>query len=57
MMPLGDGVAEMPTRRRSTEATSGSPMGRWFQTRGGEIGAGVGAVNNEGALIASFIGP
>jgi hypothetical protein len=37
----GDG-----TRRRSTEAIDGSPMERWFQVRGGYIGARVGAVDN-----------
>jgi hypothetical protein len=31
MAPLGDGVAEMATRRCSTEATDGSPMWRWFR--------------------------
>jgi hypothetical protein len=46
MMPLGDRATEMSTRRRSTEATGGSPMGRWFRTRGGEIGARVGVVDN-----------
>jgi hypothetical protein len=46
MMSLGDGATEMSTRRRSTEVTGGSPMGRWFRTRGGEIGARVGVVDN-----------
>jgi hypothetical protein len=31
MAPLGGGVVEMVTRRRSKEATGGAPMGRWFQ--------------------------
>jgi hypothetical protein len=30
-------------------------MGRWFCTRGGEIGVRVGTVDNRGALIAPFI--
>jgi hypothetical protein len=33
------------------------PMGRLFWTRGGEIEAGVGVVDNGGALIVPFIGP
>jgi hypothetical protein len=45
----------MATRRRSTEVVNGAPMGRWFRARG-EIGAGVGVVENEGALVAPFIG-
>jgi hypothetical protein len=44
--PLGDEAVEMVTRRRSTEAIDGSPMERWFQVRGGYIGARVGAVDN-----------
>jgi hypothetical protein len=56
MAPLGGGVAEMATRRRSTEATGGAPIGRWFRVQGGEIEAGVGAVDNEGSLIVPFIG-
>jgi hypothetical protein len=56
MTPLGGGAAEMATRWRSTEATGGALMGRWFRAQGEEIGAGVGAVDNGGALIASFIG-
>jgi hypothetical protein len=54
--PLGGGVAETATRWFSIEAASGAPMGRWFRARGGEIGAGVDAVDNGGALIAPFIG-
>jgi hypothetical protein len=54
--PLGAGAAEMATRRRSTEAVDGASMGRWFWARRGEIGAGVGAMDNGGALITSFIG-
>jgi hypothetical protein len=48
--PLGSGAAEMARRQRSTEAAGGAPMGRWFRAREGEIGAGVGAVENGGAL-------
>jgi hypothetical protein len=53
---LGGEAGEMATRRRSTEAVGGAMMGRWFQAQGGEIGARVGAVDNEGALIAPFTG-
>jgi hypothetical protein len=56
IVPLGGRVAETATRRCSIEAASGAPMGRWFRVRGGEIGAGVDAVDNGGALIAPFIG-
>jgi hypothetical protein len=56
MTPLGGGAAEMATRRRSTEATGGALMGRWFRAQGEEIGAGVGAVDNGGAIITPFIG-
>jgi hypothetical protein len=56
MAPLGGGVVEMATRHHSTKATSGASMGRWFRTRG-EIGAGLIAVDNRGALLESFIGP
>jgi hypothetical protein len=31
MTPLGGGATEMVTQRRSTEAVSGAPMGRWFR--------------------------
>jgi hypothetical protein len=55
MMSLRGVVAEMATRRRSTETACGAPMGSWFQARGG-IGAGVGAVDNVGALVTLFIG-
>jgi hypothetical protein len=48
--PLDDEVAEMAGRQRSTEVVGGAPMGRWFWTQGGEIGARVGAVENGGAL-------
>jgi hypothetical protein len=54
MTPLGGGVAEMVTRRCSIEAAGGAPMRRWFSARGGEIRAGVGALDNGGA---DFIGP
>jgi hypothetical protein len=57
MAPLGSGAVEMATRRRSAEAAGGAPMGRWFRARGGEIGVRVGAVDNGGALVTSFIGP
>jgi hypothetical protein len=46
----------MATRRCSIEAAGGAPMERWFRTRGGDNEARVGAVDNEGALIAPFIG-
>jgi hypothetical protein len=55
MAPLGGGAAEMATRRRSTEAAGGAPMGRWFWAQE-EIGAKVGAVDNGGALVAPLIG-
>jgi hypothetical protein len=57
MMSLEGGAAEMATRRHSIEAAGGAPMGRWFRASGGEIGAGVDAVDNGGALITTFIGP
>jgi hypothetical protein len=53
--PLGDGAAEITTQRRSTEAVDGALTGRWFRVRGGEIGAGVGVVDNGGALVAPLI--
>jgi hypothetical protein len=56
MMPFGCGAAEMVTLRRSIEAAGGALMGRWFRAQGGEIGAGVGALDNWGALVAPFIG-
>jgi hypothetical protein len=56
MAPLGGRATEMTTRRRSIEAVGGAPMGRWFRVRG-EIGTGMGAMDNGGALIAAFIGP
>jgi hypothetical protein len=31
-------------------------MGRCFRAQGGEIGAGVGSMNNGGALFMPFIG-
>jgi hypothetical protein len=31
MVSLGGGTVEMATRRRSTEATGGAPMGRWLR--------------------------
>jgi hypothetical protein len=49
-------AVEMATQRCSTEVIDGALMGRWFRTRGGDIGAGVSAVDNGGALIAPFIG-
>jgi hypothetical protein len=54
MVPLGCRAAEMAKQRRSTEAAGGASMGRWFQARGGEIGVGVGAVENGGALGAFY---
>jgi hypothetical protein len=42
----------MATRRHSTEAVSGAPMGRWFR----KIGVRVGAVDNRCALVVPFIG-
>jgi hypothetical protein len=56
MMPLRGGATEMTTRRCSIEVADGALMGRWFWVRG-EIGARVGVVENEGALVAPFIGP
>jgi hypothetical protein len=56
MAPLGGRATEMTTRRCSIEAVGGAPMGRWFRVRG-EIGTGMGAMDNGGALIAAFIGP
>jgi hypothetical protein len=53
---LGGGAGEMAIRWRSTETIGGAMMGRWFQARGGEIGAEVGAVDNGGALVMPFIG-
>jgi hypothetical protein len=50
MAPLGGGAVEMTTRHRSIEASGDALLGRWFQVRGGEVGAGV------GALIAPIIG-
>jgi hypothetical protein len=57
MVSLGGGTVEMATRRRSTEATGGAPMGRWLRARGGDIGVGVGVVDNGSALVSPFIGP
>jgi hypothetical protein len=57
MAQLKGGATEMATQRRSTEATGGALMRRWFQERGGEIGVRVGETNNGGALVAPFIGP
>jgi hypothetical protein len=54
MAPLGGGAVEMAGRRRSIEAASGAPLERWFQTRGGEIEAGVGAVENGGGVNAFY---
>jgi hypothetical protein len=55
MAILGGGAVKMATRRRSTEVAGGALIGRWFRARGGEIGVGVGAVDNGGTLVASFI--
>jgi hypothetical protein len=55
MTPLRGGVVEMTIRQHSTEVVDGAPMGRWFRERGEGIGAGVGAMDNGGALIALFI--
>jgi hypothetical protein len=57
MTPLGGRAAKMAIQRRSTEAVGGAPMGRWFWTQGGKIGARVGAMDNGSALVAPFIGP
>jgi hypothetical protein len=58
LAPLGSGAVEMTERWRSTwrstEASGGALMERWFQTRGGEIGAGVCVVENGGALVAFY---
>jgi hypothetical protein len=40
MSSLGGGAMKMTSRRHSTEATSGTPMERWFWARKGEIEAG-----------------
>jgi hypothetical protein len=45
MVPLEGGVAEMTKRWHSTEAAGGALMAKWFRTRGGEVGAAVGAVD------------
>jgi hypothetical protein len=50
MVPLGGKAMEMATQRRSIEAVSDAPMVTWFRARGGEIGAVMSAVDNEGAL-------
>jgi hypothetical protein len=56
LMTLLGGVSmEMATLQHSTEAAGGAPMRRWFQERG-VIGAGVGTVDNGGALVVPFIG-
>jgi hypothetical protein len=47
----------MVIRRCSTEAAGVALMGRWFRACGGEIGIGVGVVDNGGALVATFISP
>jgi hypothetical protein len=57
MVPLGGRTVEMTTRQRSTEVAGGAQMGRWLWARGGDIGVGVGAVDNGGGLISLFIGP
>jgi hypothetical protein len=44
----------MTTQRRSIEAVGGAMMGRWFRARGGEIRAGVDAIDNGGALVTPF---
>jgi hypothetical protein len=46
----------MTTRRHSIEAVGGAPLGRSFRVPGGEIGAGLGVVDNGDALITPFIG-
>jgi hypothetical protein len=56
MTLLEGGAAELVTRRRLIEAVGGASMGRWFLARGGQIGAGVGALDNRGALVIPFIG-
>jgi hypothetical protein len=55
MTLLGGVSMEMATLQHSTEAAGGAPMRRWFQERG-VIGAGVGIVDNGGALVVPFIG-
>jgi hypothetical protein len=54
MTPLGGEVAKMTTRQRSTEADGGGLMERWFRARGGEIRAGVDAVDNKGCSLRAF---
>jgi hypothetical protein len=46
----------MATRRRLAEKPGDALMERWFWMRRGEIGAGVGAVDSGGTLVALFIG-
>jgi hypothetical protein len=45
---------EMVKQRCSTKAAGGATMARWFRAHGGEIGTGVGAVDNGGTLVVSF---
>jgi hypothetical protein len=54
MSALGGEATEMATQRRSIEAVGGAMMGRWFRARGGEIRAGVDAIDNGGALVTPF---
>jgi hypothetical protein len=56
MAALGGEAAEMATQQCSTEAVVRALIWRWLRVRGGEIGTGVGAVDNGGALIVPFIG-
>jgi hypothetical protein len=54
MAPLGSRAVEMVKQRCSTKAADGATMARWFRVRGGEIGTGVGAVDNGGTLVVPF---
>jgi hypothetical protein len=54
MTPHRGRAAEMLIRWCSIEATGGAPMGRWFRERGGEIGVGVGVMDNVGCSHRAF---
>jgi hypothetical protein len=54
MAPLGSRAVEMVKQRCSTKVAGGATMARWFRARGGEIGTGVGAVDNGGTLVVPF---
>jgi hypothetical protein len=56
MASLGSRAAEIVKQRCSTEATGGATMERWFRVCGGEIGTGMGAMDNGGALVVPLTG-